>query len=325
MNANTPWTLLLSLFAFILGSAVALTVNTLGSELDADTVRAIAHEQASKTAPDDVLAASEVRELVADQLDDNDLTGDARDKHIEKILLDFIKSRARQPGRTDNKGNQSAQGAGGPGGQVAKSGSQSNKDNLDIDPIDTSKEPVVGNEDARYQFIIYADYECPFCKRFFPTADKIREEYGDSLAITMRDAPMRSHGQAAINEAIAARCVNGIAGSEAYWDISRAIYDATGANGKGLPDDRRLLDMAVEAGAAAGAFSKCMDENADEIREFIDDSTQSARRLGINGTPTSVILDTQSGRTIKVRGARPLSDIRPALDRLTGKNTGDSK
>lgn len=232
------------------------------------------------------------------------LTGEALDNAMEDAIIAFIKSRATQDGQPANAtGNQP----------------QRPPQNIDVAAIDPATEPVAGNPDARYHLIVYSDYECPFCKRFWPTVQTVIEEYGDRLAITLRDYPLPFHGRAAMREAIAAQCAFNLGGDKAFWAYSDMIYAKTASNGQGISGDEPLVEMAKAVSIEGAMFKKCLSK-ADRVRQGIEADMASGTDAGVRGTPTSVLIDTRTGRSAVVRGAQPLSAMTSALDNLLGAN-----
>lgn len=216
---------------------------------------------------------------------------------VEDAIIAFIKTRA------------------GAQGEPTDSAQAQGEAKVDVDPIDVATEPVAGNAQARYQLIVFSDYECPFCQRFWPTVETVIDEYSDNLAVTVRDYPLPMHGQIAEREAQAAQCVFKLAGNDAFWQYAGMIYERTGTNGRGIPGDKPLVAMAGELGVDGDAFGDCI-ANDSEVKRRVQADANAARKAGVRGTPTSVLLDTQTGQTALIRGARPLSTITSALDTL---------
>lgn len=246
---------------------------------------------------------STIKATVREVLAEEGLTGQALDKKMEAAILAFIKSRAAES----------------PAGAEAPNTAPPPTASVQVKALDPAHEPVAGKPDARYQLIVYSDYECPFCKRFDPTLKKIIETYGDRLAIGMRDFPLSFHGQAAQDEAAAGQCLFKLAGNEAFWQFSHAVFAATGSNGQGLPTGT-LDKLLAEAGVDQDTFNDCVADPA--TRAAIEADQASAAAAGVTGTPTSFVYDTQTGRSAKIVGAQPLSVVTNALDNLLGEPGG---
>lgn len=299
---KTAQTILTLTAGLLLGVASASAAVFITMDLMSASYRqAPAHDRLNRQAVRE-LAASTVDQRLAEA----GLTGDALETTMEKAIIAFIKSRATQPG-TD----------------TVPQTRPADASNIDAEPIDPATEPVAGNPNARYQLIVYSDYECPFCQRFDTTLETVIERYGDQLAVTLRDYPLPFHGEVAVREAVAAQCAFRLAGDAAFWSYSHAIFDQTRSSGRGIAGATPLADLAVETGLERAAFTQCLN-NAEDIRAGIQADLARGQAVGVGGTPTSVLLDTRTGRAALVTGAQPLSAMTSALDNLTGEPAGSA-
>lgn len=80
---------------------------------------------------------------------------------------------------------------------------------------------VLGNPDAEVTIIEYSDYECPFCKQFHPTLDRIVKESGGSVKWIYRHYPLH---QNSVERLVAAECVADIKGNDAFWKYSELLF-----------------------------------------------------------------------------------------------------
>lgn len=232
------------------------------------------------------------------------LTGKALNQKMEQAIIAFIKSRAAQSGHASNTKSQPR---------------RAHNTVINAESIDPATEPVAGNPDARYQLIVYTDYECPFCKRFYPTLETVIQRYGKHLAVTLRDFPLPMHGKTAVRESVAAQCVFKLAGDQAFWAYSEAIYNHTRSNGRGVPGEHKLADLATKAGVKRSQFKSCLQqgmESESAIRSGIRADLDRGNAIGVRGTPSSVLLDTRTGKAALVVGAQPLSAMTSALNNL---------
>src|SRR3990172_12052454 len=68
------------------------------------------------------------------------------------------------------------------GGQPAAGGAQPSFGNADqVDKL-RQDDHIRGDKNARMLLIEYSDLECPFCKRFHPTAQQVVDKYKNQVA-----------------------------------------------------------------------------------------------------------------------------------------------
>ena len=71
----------------------------------------------------------------------------------------------------------------------------------DVRKVSKTRDHIFGNPDAEITLIEYSDFECPFCKRFHPTAKKIVEVYEGKVNWVYRHFPLGFHNPLAQKEA----------------------------------------------------------------------------------------------------------------------------
>lgn len=97
-------------------------------------------------------------------------------------------------------------------------------DSEDIEvPAVTKSDRYLGNIDADVVIIEYSDIDCPFCKKFHPTLERISQEYGSKIAWVYRNFPLESLHPEARTKAEAAECVGQIAGNDTYWRYLKTL------------------------------------------------------------------------------------------------------
>jgi protein-disulfide isomerase len=179
-------------------------------------------------------------------------------------------------------------------------------------PVDAERDHISGNPDAPITLIEYSDFECPFCKRFHPTVEKLIENNQDKLRWVYRHFPLGFHNPGAQKQAEASECVAELKGNDAFWDFSDKIYTRTKSNGKGFPL-KNLRPLAEEVGVNGDAFSKCLDSGKMTAR--VKEDIANGSLLGVSGTPAAFIIN-QKGETRFVAGALPLQKLQSLVDEL---------
>ena len=80
---------------------------------------------------------------------------------------------------------------------------------------------TLGNPNAVVKIIEYSDYECPYCKAFHSTLDRIIKESNGSVSWTYRHWPIH---QGSFAKLTAAECVAQIKGNDAFWEYSSLLF-----------------------------------------------------------------------------------------------------
>lgn len=97
-------------------------------------------------------------------------------------------------------------------------------DSEDVEvPAVTAQDRYLGNINADVMIIEYSDIDCPFCKKFHPTLERISQEYGSKIAWVYRNFPLESLHPEARTKAEAAECVGQIAGNDVYWKYLKTL------------------------------------------------------------------------------------------------------
>jgi protein-disulfide isomerase len=178
--------------------------------------------------------------------------------------------------------------------------------------VEDAPRPALGSDDAPAVMVVFTDYQCPFCMKFFEERlPALKEKFVDSgdLRVVVRDMPLARH-RFARPAAVAAACADN---QGAYWPMHEALY----ARQAILPD----VDLTELAGALdldRRRFDACMSDEA--ASRQIDEDLESARGAKISGTPAFLIGVPRDGRIYGrvIVGYQPLSvyqtEIRDALE-----------
>lgn len=180
-----------------------------------------------------------------------------------------------------------------------------------IDKV-TAEDHVRGDRSARYQLIEYSDLECPFCKSFHPTAQKILSDYQGKIAWVYRHFPLDPIHSKADKEAEAAECAAEQGGNDAFWKFVDKVFEVTPSN-NGL-DPAQLPQIATQVGLDGTKLKSCLDSG--KMAQKVESQYQSGIKVGVSGTPTSVILDTQTNKASLIPGALPYEQIKSQLDSM---------
>jgi protein-disulfide isomerase len=176
---------------------------------------------------------------------------------------------------------------------------------------------VLGDADAPVEFVVYSDFQCPFCKQFDEQdLPKVIENYVADGEVKVEWRPMPIISQAPLdspdNESVqAAEAAMCAADQEQFWPYSEALYAAQGAENAGVYSDEMLKQTAADVGLDTAAFNECLDsgEKQEEVLALRQEGTES----GVQGTPTFLINDQLVSYTLE--GYDKLKDqLQDALD-----------
>ncbi len=181
--------------------------------------------------------------------------------------------------------------------------------------VTASRDHIYGNPNAPVSLIEYSDFECPFCKRFHPTAKEIIDSYGGKVNWVYRHFPLPMHNPGAQREAEASECVSQLGGNEAFWKYADAVYTRTQSNGNGFPASQ-LGPLAKEIGLDEKQFEACLSSGkyASRVQEDIDEGTQ----IGVSGTPANILLRHDTGEVAVKPGAQPIAEFKSTIDKMLG-------
>ncbi len=169
---------------------------------------------------------------------------------------------------------------------------------------------VEGAPNAPVVIIEYADFQCPFCKRYWSdTAPALRAELVDPGTVAIEFRHFVVLGPESQSAAEAAECA---LDQGRFWEMHDLLFTKQGAEQSGVFEHGKLKRYARElADAVEGAafdverFDRCLDGR--EKRAVVQEMTDEAAQLGIESTPSFVV-----GGFV-IRGAQPLETFRQAV------------
>ncbi len=182
-----------------------------------------------------------------------------------------------------------------------------------VPPADPARDHIYGNPEARVSLVEYSDFECPFCKRFHPTAKALVDASDGQVNWVYRHFPLGFHNPIAQREAEASECAAELGGNDAFWRFADTLYERTASNGKGMPGGD-LGALAAEIGLDRTAFEACLESGRHAERVKKDYETGIA--LGISGTPGNLLRDNETGKVLVRAGALPLARMQASVDEL---------
>ncbi|MEM1246116.1 MAG: thioredoxin domain-containing protein [Acidobacteriota bacterium] len=136
--------------------------------------------------------------------------------------------------------------------------------------------PGIGPETAKVTVVEFSDFECPFCERFNPTLEQVKEKYKDQVRIVFRQFPLNSIHPKAQKAAEASLCASD---QGKFWEMHDLLF----AEQKDL-DIAQLKEKAVRLGLDASSFDSCLDD--DKYAEQVARDIREGAAAGVSGTPS---------------------------------------
>lgn len=243
--------------------------------------------------PDQEQLKQEIVQEVIEELGDSDVLKEAVRQGIQDFIREQQQAQAQAQQQQQRQANQRAQ---------------------DVRPVSTERDHVYGNPDATVSLIEYSDFECPYCKRFHPTAKELVDASDGEVNWVYRHFPLNFHNPGAQQQAEASECAAELGGNDAFWAYTDAIYERTSSGGDGFPQSQ-LAPLAKELGMDQAAFQECLDSGRHEDR--VKEDLAEGVRIGINGTPGNILLNNETGKAVQRAGAQPLGALKQAVEQLT--------
>lgn len=181
-----------------------------------------------------------------------------------------------------------------------------------LDPV-TEKDHILGNPQAKVTIVEYSDTECPYCKVFHDTMNRVMSEYGSGgqVAWVYRQFPIAGRHPKALKEAEAMECVTKLGGNEKFWSYTNKIFEVSPLNDN--LDPAKLPQIAKEIGLDEAAFNTCL--TSGEMKAVVDAGIASAVKAGAQGTPYSLVV--VNGKIVgSINGAQPYETVKAQLDGL---------
>lgn len=178
----------------------------------------------------------------------------------------------------------------------------------------TSRDVVLGDPNAKVTVIEYADYQCPFCGKFF-TDDETQmiKDYVNTgkAKLVYRNFPFIDQFQGGQNEShLAAEAVYCAEDQGKFWPYHDLLFKTEIADAKensGNLNRALFLNLAGQLSLDKTTFAQCFDSGkyVSQVQKDYND----ASAIGVNSTPITFVNGTE------VQGAVPYVQFKAAIDK----------
>lgn len=135
---------------------------------------------------------------------------------------------------------------------------------------------VTGAPDAAMTIVAYCDFECPYCGRAYAVITRLMARFGDRLRFVFRHFPLVDKHPFAQE---AAELAEAAAAQGRFWPMHNFLYSSQ--------DMLELGDLYAFAEKIGLDVARIQQEVAGHVyAERVQRDVDSARQLGVTGTPT---------------------------------------
>jgi protein-disulfide isomerase len=177
--------------------------------------------------------------------------------------------------------------------------------------VDLKHNRIKGNINAPSTIIVFADFQCPFCKKLYDDVEKqLIQEYVDTgkakfiyknYAFLGPDSTTLAEGLWCSGE------------QNKYWEYYDYAYSHQGRENGGWGNKENVIKMATDMGLDQTSFTSCMDTG--KYKDTVAQELQEGKDLGIQGTP-AMLINNQL-----IVGAQPYTTFSQALQNIGIINT----
>ncbi|MBL8077226.1 MAG: thioredoxin domain-containing protein [Anaerolineales bacterium] len=187
-----------------------------------------------------------------------------------------------------------------------------------------------GDPNAPVHITEFADYQCPFCERFFTdTEGQLEEVYVNTgkVYFTYRSAGnwvSGNIGQGKTESEDAAKAAYCAADQEMFWEMHDMLYSNVIGEDAGSFTDRRLSVIAESTGLNVAQFDECYSSN--KYQDQVDLDFKEAVQAGVQGTPTFILTykdATGQEVTENIDGAQPFSVFQEKIEAALAITAGN--
>jgi protein-disulfide isomerase len=195
---------------------------------------------------------------------------------------------------------------------------------VSVEPIPrpNTERNTTGPADAPIKIEEFADFQCPFCERFFEQTEPLLIEHYVSTGKvqfvyrSMGNFVSQNIGGGRTESQDAAAAAYCAADQGKFWEMHDALFANVLGEDVGSFTDRRLEAIAQQVGLDMTEFNDCYGSGkyADEVQQDFADGSAA----GITGTPGFLITYTANGetKTKTISGAQPFSEFQVQLEAI---------
>mgnify|MGYP001558079457 CR=1 FL=1 len=176
---------------------------------------------------------------------------------------------------------------------------------VDVSMGDT---PILGEDKAKVEIVVFSDYQCPFCESFFKNVEPtLREQYIKTGKAKMSWRDFAFLGPESVLAAEATRCAND---QGKFWQYHDLLFNRQKGENQGTFAKDKLKGFASELGLNQSDFDSCIDTG--KYTQAVKDDTDYGKSVGVSGTPSTFI---NGEIVVGVDSSNPFAGFKSVLDK----------
>lgn len=171
---------------------------------------------------------------------------------------------------------------------------------------------ILWDKNAKITMIEYSDLECPYCAKFHNewTIKKLLEKYPWDFNYIFKHYPLPSHKQAPM-EAEAAECVWELWWEEKFFLFIDRVFTTTKSSWNSF-SALSISELASEIWVSKDEVYNCI--NSWKYKQKIDNSIYEWWSLWVSWTPSSIIINNETGQFNWLPWAYPIENYISIID-----------
>lgn len=179
---------------------------------------------------------------------------------------------------------------------------------IEVRPVSRARDHIRGNKDAKITIIEYSDMQCPFCRMYHPTMQRIIDEY-DEVRWVYRHFPLTSIHPEARTLALASECASD---EGKFWEFLDEVFEQQQTL---TVDDAGLTELADAVGIKnTSKFLGCV--SSEKYADRVLDDTNDAIGAGAAGTPYTIILNEDGEAMMPLHGSQSFESVEARIKDL---------
>ena len=137
-----------------------------------------------------------------------------------------------------------------------------------------------GKLGAKAELVVYSDFDCSFCAAYFKILERVKNEFGDQVAIVFRHYPLATHPNAVLS-AQAFECARD---QDRASEMATKLFDNQGKSDNNVTS---FLNLARDLGLRESQFKDCL--SSEKYLPRVLEQKEEAKRFGVIGSPSSFL------------------------------------